>query len=139
MELSTIVVLSLVVGFLYILRQANIRYHQHKEMEQTVDKALEMYKKMIIMLKVDVVDKMYYCYNNETGDFVCQGKSIEEITEAFNARYPNHGSYILNKYLHLFPGKEVKGSNMKEPTDSDMRKTLEEELVEMMKSKNSVK
>ena len=139
MDILTIVIATAVIWVMYILRKANIRYHQHKEMEQTVDKALEMYKKMIIMLKVDLVDKMYYCYNNETGDFVCQGKSIEEITTAFKARYPNHGSYILNKYLHLFPGKEVKGSKMKEPTDSDMRKTLEEELVEMMKGKNIVK
>ena len=139
MDILTIVIVTAVIYILYILRKANKRYHQHKEMEQTVDKALELYKKMIIMLKVELKDKMYYCYNNETGDFVCQGKSIEEITKAFNARYPNHGSYILNKYLHLFPGKQVKGSEMKEPTDSDMRKSLEQELIEMMKSKNLVK
>jgi hypothetical protein len=139
MDILTIVIVTAVIWFMYILRKMNIRYHEHKEMEQAVDKALEMYKKMIIMLKVELKDKVYYCYNNETGDFVCQGKNIKEITKAFKERYPNHGSYILNKYLHLFPGKQVKGPEMKEPTDSDMRKALEQELIEMMKSKNLVK
>ena len=138
MDILTIVIVTAVIWIMYSLRKMNIRYHQHKDFEQTVDRALEMYKKTIIMLKVELKDKVYYCYNNATGDFVCQGKNIKEITKAFNARYPKHGSYILNKYLHLFPGKQVKGAEMKEPTDSDMRKSLELELIEMMKSKNLV-
>jgi len=136
MDILTIVIVTAVIYILYILRKANKRYHQHKEMEQTVDKALELYKKMIIMLKVELKDDVYYCYNNETGDFICQGKNIEEITAAFKERYPNYGSYILNKYLHLFPGEKVKGDCMNAPTDSDIRKDLEQEISELMKSKN---
>ena len=139
MDILTIVIVSAVIWIMYILRKANIRYHQHKEMEQTVDRALEMYKKMIIMLKVELKDEVYYCYNNETGDFICQGKSIEEITTAFKERYPNHGSYILNKYLHLFPGEQTNGEITAEPTDSDIRGSLEQELSEMIKGKNLVK
>ena len=137
MELMSIVMLILMVGIAYAA--ISYRKKQEKELDQYVDRALELYKRLIIMLRVELKDEMYYCYNNETGDFVCQGKSIEEITTAFKARYPNHGSYILNKYLHLFPGKEVKGEITKEPTDSDMRKSLEEELSEMIKGKNIVK
>ena len=138
MDLLTIVVLSLVVGIVYILRQANIRYKQEKELDQYVDKALELYKRLIIMLKVDLVDKVYYCYNNETGDFVCQGKSIEEITEAFKERYPNHGSYILNKYLHLFPGEQVKEAANTELTDEAIKADLKQEINEYAKAKKLV-
>ena len=140
MDILTIVIVTAVIYILYILRKANKRYHEHKEMEQAVDKALDMYKKMIIMLKVELKDDVYYCYNNETGDFICQGKNIEEITAAFTERYPNYGSYILNKYLHLFPGEKVKkGGRLDNPTDSDIRKDLEHEISELMKSKNLVK
>ena len=137
MDILTIVIVSVVIWLMYTLRKMNIRYHEHKEMEQAVDKALDMYKKMIIMLKVELKDDVYYCYNNETGDFICQGKNIEEITAAFTERYPNYGSYILNKYLHLFPGEKVaKGGRLDDPTDSDIRKDLEHEISELMKSKN---
>ena len=134
MELMSIVMLILMVGIAYAA--ISYRKKQEKELDQYVDKALELYKKLIIMLRVELVDKMYYCYNNETGDFVCQGKSIEEITAAFTERYPNYGSYILNKYLHLFPGEKVaKGCRLDDPTDSDIRKDLEHEISELMKSK----
>ena len=139
MDILTIVIVTAVIYILYILRKANKRYHQHKEMEQAVDKALDMYKKMIIMLKVDLVDKMYYCYNNETGDFVCQGKSIEEITKAFKERYPNHGSYILNKYLHLFPGEKTKADMVDEFSTDALKQSLREEINEYAKAKNLVK
>ena len=101
---------------------------QLQKLDEYVDQALEIYKQFTIPLRVDKVNSIYYCYNNNTNDFVCQGKSIEEITEAFKARYPNHGSYILNKYLDLFPGQTSKGTITDEPSDADLRKDIEDEI-----------
>ena len=136
MELMSIVMLILVVGITY----ASIAYRRkkEKELDQYVDKALELYKKLIIMLRVELVDKMYYCYNNETGDFVCQGKNIKEITKAFKERYPNHGSYILNKYLHLFPGEEVDGKIADDSSDEAIKAGLRAEINDYVKAKSLV-
>ena len=136
MELMSIVMLILMVGIAYAV--VSYRRKKEKELDQYVDRALELYKRLIIMLKVDLVDKMYYCYNNETGDFVCQGKNIEEITKAFKERYPNHGSYILNKYLHLFPGEQVKEAANTELTDEAIKADLKQEINEYAKAKKLV-
>ena len=137
MELMSIVMLILIAGIAYVA--VSYRKKQEKELDQYVDRALELYKKLIIMLRVELVDKMYYCYNNETGDFVCQGKSIEEITESFKERYPNHGSYILNKYLHLFPGEKTKADMVDDFSTDALKQSLREEINEYAKAKNLVK
>ena len=137
MELMSIVMLILIAGVAYAA--ISYRKKQEKQLDQYVDKALELYKKLIIMLRVELKDEMYYCYNNETGDFVCQGKSIEEITEAFKERYPNHGSYILNKYLHLFPGEQTKADMVDDFSTDAIKQSLREEINEYAKAKNLVK
>ena len=137
MELMSIVMLILMVGIAYAA--ISYRKKQEKELDQYVDKALELYKKLIIMLRVELKDEMYYCYNNETGDFVCQGKSIEEITKAFKERYPNHGSYILNKYLHLFPGEQTKADMVDDFSADAIKQGLRAEINEYAKAKNLVK
>ena len=135
MELMSIVILMVGIAYAAI----SYRKKQEKELDQYVDKALELYKKLIIMLRVELKDEMYYCYNNETGDFVCQGKSIEEITEAFKERYPNHGSYILNKYLHLFPGEQTKADMVDDFSANAIKQGLRAEINEYAKAKNLVK
>ena len=137
MELMSIVMLILIAGIAYAA--ISYRKKQEQQLDQYVDKALELYKKLIIMLRVELKDEMYYCYNNETGDFVCQGKSIEEITEAFKERYPNHGSYILNKYLHLFPGEQTKADMVDDFSTDAIKQSLREEINEYAKAKNLVK
>ena len=137
MELMSIVMLILIAGIAYVA--VSYRKKQEQQLDQYVDKALELYKKLIIMLRVELKDEMYYCYNNETGDFVCQGKSIEEITEAFKERYPNHGSYILNKYLHLFPGEQTKADMVDDFSTDAIKQSLREEINEYAKAKNLVK
>ena len=137
MELMSVVMLILIAGIAYVA--VSYRKKQEQQLDQYVDKALELYKKMIIMLRVELKDEMYYCYNNETGDFVCQGKSIEEITESFKERYPNHGSYILNKYLHLFPGEQTKADMVDDFSDDAIKQGLRAEINEYAKAKNLVK
>ena len=137
MELMSIVMLILIAGIAYAA--ISYRKKQEKELDQYVDKALELYKKLIIMLRVELKDEMYYCYNNETGDYVCQGKSIEEITEAFKERYPNHGRYIFNKYLPLFPGEQTKADMVDDFSTDAIKQSLREEINEYAKAKNLVK
>lgn len=98
------------------------RQEQEKMLDQYVDKALEMYKKFTIPLKVNKVNSTYYCYNNKDDEFVCQGKDLAEIKEKFKLRYPNYGSYILNEYLHMFP--DAADMIVDDPTERELRETI---------------
>jgi hypothetical protein len=118
-----------VVGFNWILN-ASIRQLQKKPTEdEIVDEALRLYKSLTIPLKIDKVNTTYYCYNNETNDFCCQGQDLEEIKQNFKARFPDHGSYILHDYLHMFP--EAADMIVDDPTDR--------ELKDKIKNKNLIK
>ena len=41
-----------------------------------------------ITLEVEMVNDQYYCYNDDTKEFVCQGYSLTEITKRFSERHP---------------------------------------------------
>ena len=47
-----------------------------------------------IGMRVEVDQNIIYCYNSETNQFLCQGQTLKEIAEAFQARFPNLGAYI---------------------------------------------
>jgi ATP-dependent exoDNAse (exonuclease V) beta subunit len=42
----------------------------------------------IIPLTIEVQNDLYYCYNSNTNQFVCQGADVEEIIQCFNKRFP---------------------------------------------------
>lgn len=92
--------------------------------DHLVDKALDLYKKLTIPLKVERANSIYYCYHNETDNFCCQGKDLEEIKENFKARFPEHGSYILQEYLHMFP--EAADMIVDDPTDNEIKDKIKE-------------
>ena len=47
-----------------------------------------------IGMRVEVDQNIIYCYNSETNQFLCQGQTLKEIAEAFQARFPHLGAYI---------------------------------------------
>ena len=45
-------------------------------------------------IRVEVDQNIIYCYNSETNQFLCQGRTLTEIAEAFQSRFPHLGAYI---------------------------------------------
>lgn len=121
MEYLLLMILGMAIGLYFV---TVYRQEQEKMLDQYVDKALEMYKKFTIPLRVDKVDSTYYCYNNDTDDFCCQGKDLAEIKEKFQDRFPNYGSYILHEYLHMFP--EAADIIVDDPTDRELKDKIKE-------------
>jgi len=119
MEYLLLIILGMAIGLYFV---TVYRQEQEKMLEQYVDKALEVYKKMTISLKINKVNSTYYCYNNEDNEFVCQGKDLAEIKEKFKLRYPNYGSYILNEYLHMFP--DAADMIVDDPTERELREKI---------------
>lgn len=48
----------------------------------------------IIPLTVEVENNLYYCYNSNTNQFVCQGADVKEITEQFQERFPGLNAFF---------------------------------------------
>lgn len=119
-EYLILIIFGMVLG-LYLIRV--FEKTQQDNVDKMVDHALDLYKKMTIPLQCEQGDNnMIYCYDNNTNDFVCQGKDIEEIKSNFKARYPNHGSYIIHESLHLFPEAQLED----DPTDQELRQRVKE-------------
>lgn len=119
-EFLVLVIVGMVLG-LYLIRV--FEKTQQDAVDKMVDGALDLYKKFTIPLQCEQGDNnMIYCYDNNTKDFVCQGKDIEEIKSNFKARYPDHGSYIMHESLHLFPEAQTED----DPTDQELRQRVKE-------------
>ena len=116
MEYLLLMILGMAIGLYFVTLY---RQQQEKLLDQYVDQALDLYKKLTIPLRVDKVDSTYYCYNNDTNDFCCQGQDLKEIKQSFKDRFPNHGSYILQEYLHMFP--EAADMIVDDPTDQELK------------------
>lgn len=48
----------------------------------------------IIPLTVEVENNLYYCYNSNTNQFICQGADVKEITEQFQQRFPGLNAFL---------------------------------------------
>ena len=48
----------------------------------------------MVGLDIEVDKDTYFCYNNEDKQFICQGKTVAEIRQAFQARFPGKTAYL---------------------------------------------
>ena len=48
----------------------------------------------LVGLEIEVDRGTYFCYNYEDKQFVCQGTTIAEIKQAFEARFPGKTAYL---------------------------------------------
>ena len=56
------------------------------ELEESTDNAIGM--------RIEVDQNIIYCYNSETNQFLCQGRTLTEIADAFVKRFPNAKGYV---------------------------------------------
>ena len=67
----------------------------------------------IMTLNVERIDEQYFCYDEVTNEFVCQGKNIPELTERFKLRYPGMQAALASDdeatIVALSKEPEVKG------------------------------
>ena len=73
----------------------------------------------IIPLTIEVENNLYYCYDSNTNQFICQGSDVKEITEKFQQRFPG-----LNAFFNS--------------GDEQALKTLRQQLKENRENSNSV-
>ena len=48
----------------------------------------------LVGIDIEVDNGVYFCYNNEDKQFVCQGSTVAEIRQAFQDRFPGKTAYL---------------------------------------------
>ena len=102
-EIIFFMFIGMLIGVIVLCWMLEQGVRKMKEQNDIVDQALEMYKQYIIKLKVEKVNDIFYLYNLENDEFVCQGADYAEVKKNFELRYPDHGSYIRHQDAHHFP------------------------------------
>ena len=91
MILAAIVGLSLLLS---IFMLASLLRSIDRKMEKELEQALAQSRPRMIGLAVEQVQDVFYCYNAETQQFVCQGRTVDELRDAFSKRFPHHTAYL---------------------------------------------
>lgn len=73
-----------------------------QEIEQLNQELEKIQTVPIINLRVEKHQDMFYCFDNSTDEFVCQGANFDHLLAAFKSRFPNKNGVIMKKYAHLF-------------------------------------
>lgn len=110
MEIILFIFIGMFLGVFvlsWLLNQSIKQMQGNLEKDEIVDRALKIWKDHMIPLTIEKVKDRFYAYNDETGEFVCQGGDFDELQANFQLRFPDNGSYIKEKDMHHFP-KELK-------------------------------
>lgn len=82
-------IIQVLVAHIHFRKQETVR----EEIGELVTKAQEQLKK-ILVVRVEKMDDMFYLYNQTSGEFICQGKSLEEVRKAYLLRYPDKRALV---------------------------------------------
>jgi hypothetical protein len=94
--MTDIVYLLLIVMFVFLVKKAKqdldraLFEHEVKEKLGFVQEEL----KKILVLRVEKRDDVFYIYNQVTQEFVCQGKTLQEIQEVYKLRFPDRRALV---------------------------------------------
>jgi hypothetical protein len=48
----------------------------------------------MIGLDIELDNGMYFCYNSQDKQYICQGATVAEIRQAFGKRFPGKTAYL---------------------------------------------
>jgi len=65
-----------------------------KNVESEIMQVLAMARERLLPIIVERVDGTIYCYSKADNQFICQGTTAEEISQAFKARFPERVAVI---------------------------------------------
>lgn len=79
-----------IVGFYVWILYRRIKSRVDSMIQDIINKA----EADLVGLDIEVDNGVYFCYNNEDKQFVCQGSTVAEIRQAFQARFPGKTAYL---------------------------------------------
>jgi hypothetical protein len=98
MELNEIVggiLMGIGIGFIMLGLYIWILYQRIRgRVDDMVREVIKEAEADLVGLDIEVDNGVYFCYNNEDKQFVCQGTTVEEIRQAFRSRFPGKTAYL---------------------------------------------
>jgi hypothetical protein len=98
MELSDFIIAVLIgigIGFSMLCLYIWVLYQRIRgRVDQMIKEVIEEAEANMVGLDIELDKDTYFCYNNEDKQFICQGKTVAEIKQAFHARYPTKTAYL---------------------------------------------
>jgi hypothetical protein len=98
MELNEIVggiLMGIGIGFIMLGLYIWILFQRIKgRVDEMVREVIKEAEADLVGLDIEVDNGVYFCYNNEDKQFVCQGTTVEEIRQAFRSRFPGKTAYL---------------------------------------------
>ena len=94
--MTEFVYLLLIVMFVFLVKKVKqdldraLFEHEVREKLGLVQEEL----KKILILRVEKRDDVFYIYNQVTEEFVCQGKTLQEIQEVYKLRFPDRRALV---------------------------------------------
>jgi hypothetical protein len=62
--------------------------------DQMINEVIQEAEDNLVGLDIEVDNGVYFCYNHTDKQFVCQGKTVAEIKQAFRERFPTKTAYL---------------------------------------------
>ena len=98
MELNDVIagtLMGLGIGFIALTVYMWILYQRIKSrVDRMIEEIISEAEENLVGLDIEVDNGVYFCYNNEDKQFICQGKTVAEIRQAFQARFPGKTAYL---------------------------------------------
>jgi len=98
MELNEIVggiLMGIGIGFVMLGLYIWILFQRIKSrVDEMFNQIINEAEANLVGLDIEVDNGVYFCYNNEDKQFVCQGTTVAEIRTAFQSRFPGKTAYL---------------------------------------------
>lgn len=94
-EILTAVGIGALLGFGMVALYIWYLWNKIKnQIDQMIEEVINEAEANLVGLDIEVDNGVYFCYNNEDKQFVCQGTTVGEIAVAFRARFPTKTAYL---------------------------------------------
>jgi hypothetical protein len=98
MELNEIlggILMGIGIGFVVLGLYIWVLFQRIKgRVDRMIREVIEEAEADLVGLDIEVDQGVYFCYNSEDKQFVCQGGTVAEIKQAFQARHPGKTAYL---------------------------------------------
>jgi hypothetical protein len=95
MDILITIGIGTLIGFGIIGVYAWILYHRIKNrVDQMIKEVVAEAEAGLVGLDIELDNGVYFCYNTNDKQFVCQGSTVAEIKQAFQNRFPGKTAYL---------------------------------------------
>ena len=95
MDILTAIGIGTLIGFGIVGFYVWILYQRIKgRVDDMVKQIIQEAEDNMVGLDIELDKDTYFCYNSKDKQFICQGKTVAEIRQAFGARFPGKTAYL---------------------------------------------